>query len=67
MVRLFCCLESIVFNMLFAMDGGTFFFIAIAVFIIVCYIQKQTYKGLLKIKEKKFEKESSILRKKILT
>jgi hypothetical protein len=47
------------------MDGGAFF-IAIAVFIIVCYIQKQTYKGLLKIKEKKFEKDTSNLRSKFL-
>jgi hypothetical protein len=47
------------------MDGGAFF-IAIAVFIIVCYIQKQTYKGLLKIKEEKFEKDTSNLRSKFL-
>ena len=44
------------------MDGGTFIIVAIAVFIFVCYVQKQTYKGLLKNKERKFEKELSTLR-----
>ena len=48
------------------MDGNTFFFVAIIVFIIVCYIQKQTYKGLLKNKERKFEKDIATLRNKFV-
>ena len=48
------------------MDGSTFFYVAITVFIIVCYIQKQTYKGLLKNKERKFEKDISTLRNKFV-
>ena len=46
------------------MDGGSFFIIAIVVFVIICYAQKQTYKALLKNKERNFDREIASIRTK---
>lgn len=41
------------------MSSDSFFFIAIGFFILICYFQKQTYKSLVKSKERKYTKELS--------